>query len=47
MELGRFETDHIYCEDSYMAIKDIDDNVFKSNRNNNHKIIKLFYKFYE
>ena len=25
MELGRFETDHIYCEDSYMAIKDIPD----------------------
>lgn len=25
MELGRFETDHIYCEDSYKAIKDIPD----------------------
>lgn len=25
MQLGRFETDHIYCEDSYMAIKDIPD----------------------
>lgn len=25
MELGRFETDHIYCEDSYMAIKELPD----------------------
>lgn len=25
MELGRFETDHIYCEDSYKAIKDLPD----------------------
>lgn len=25
MELGRFETDHIYCEDSYKAIKELPD----------------------
>ena len=25
MELGRFETNHIYCEDSYKAIKDLPD----------------------
>lgn len=25
MELGRFEANHIYCEDSYKAIKDIPD----------------------
>lgn len=25
MQLGRFETDHIYCEDSYMAIKELPD----------------------
>ena len=25
MQLGRFETDHIYCEDSYKAIKDLPD----------------------
>ncbi len=25
MELGRFETDHIYCEDSYTAIKELPD----------------------
>ena len=25
MQLGRFETDHIYCEDSYKAIKELPD----------------------
>lgn len=25
MQLGRFELDHIYCEDSYKAIKELPD----------------------